>query len=175
MAKAKLIFHETQRVLPLRQQELRKGAWPVLRTTLILGPLLGLLGLWIVYHAGADEAPPTRLITGLLLAPFAVSLMIYLPLFLSHVPRFAPHFLTRWQPVRHGLFIQNGFNNGHLLPWKFIDSLITETTDEEITLHLNVRQEDGTTRRTSLACLISQANPEMITRVREAINNKTFC
>jgi hypothetical protein len=54
--------------------------------------------------------------------------MIYLPLALSHVPRFAPEFLTRWQPRRHGIFIQNGFNDGHLLPWKFIDSLITETT-----------------------------------------------
>jgi hypothetical protein len=174
MTDIKLIFYETPRVLPLRQREFRKTAWPVLRTTFIFGPLLGLLGLWVVYQLGNGEAPPTRLIPGLLLAPFSVSLMIYLPLALSHVPRFAPEFLTRWQPRRHGLFIQNGFNDGHLLPWKFIDSLIIETTDEEITLHLNVLQEDGTTERTSLTCLKSQALPEMITRLREAIANKTF-
>lgn len=166
-----VIFREAPRFLVVRQEEWRKGIRPIRRIALIYGPVLSLLGLWVVHRFAATELTPS-LVIGLFLAPLGIVLPFELPALLSQIPAMAPHFLKTWRLTRHGVIQQSGYGTGGFA-WSMIESLAVDESSEEITLHLDARVQ-GTVRRTSLTCLRKDITGESLALFANAVRDKTL-
>ncbi|MFH1498571.1 MAG: hypothetical protein ABII82_12185 [Verrucomicrobiota bacterium] len=169
MRRRSVVFRESPRFAPERRAQLFAASRPILRTTVIFGPLLSLVAWWMIHRFAPEMADQANRIIWLFVAPFALALALMMPILLMHVRILERHFLNTWRLTSHGVVEQSAWG-ARGFAWKSITSFRTDTNGDEINIHIDT-EHLGKTFKASIACLRSEVSDADLNAFREAVAN----